>query len=76
MNAEQHYKMGEVESEKGNYEVALENFNLAISINPNYSKAYGHRGFVRFIMGDITGALEDCYRALAINPQEQVHLQI
>jgi tetratricopeptide (TPR) repeat protein len=53
----------------GHFDLALEDFNKAISLNPNYILAYNDRGALYLAMKKYRPALADFNRALAINPQ-------
>ena len=44
---------------KGDFEWALNDFNQAISLNPNYGKAYKNRGMVYLETGEFEKALDD-----------------
>lgn len=53
---------------QGGYDEAIENYDEAIDLNPNYAVAYNNRGLARSKMGDKQGAFEDYSRAIALNP--------
>ena len=51
--------------EYGQFEKALDNFDRAIAINPNYSPAYIHKGaLLAWIMNDYVSGIENLHRAL------------
>ena len=48
---------------------AIEDFNKAIEINPQYAEAFNNRGIVKYNLGDKQGAIKDYNKAIEINPQ-------
>ncbi|GHB54495.1 tetratricopeptide repeat protein [Persicitalea jodogahamensis] len=54
----------------GNNEAALRDYSAAISINPNFTDAYGNRGDVRMLLGDASGAIADYDFAIAVEPED------
>ena len=56
---EQFHFWGLAEAEKGNYNRAIEHYNQALSINPQFAPAYLGRGLARYRLGDEPGAIED-----------------
>ncbi len=66
--ADDFYIQGGDKYEKGDYQGAIQAFNQAIVLNPNYSEAYNNRGNSRFQSGDNQGAIADYNEALRINP--------
>jgi tetratricopeptide (TPR) repeat protein len=54
---------------KGDYQGALVDYNRAISIDPNYAKAYAGRGGLKMLaFKDYQGALVDLNRAVQLDP--------
>ena len=53
---------------KGHYDKAIEDYNKAITINPNYANAYYNRGVAYGNKGQIDRAIEDFNKAISINP--------
>ena len=54
---------------KKEYNLAIENFSKAISLNPNFKKAYYNRGFAKFDSKNYSGAIEDYNKTLSLNPK-------
>ncbi|MDM3844989.1 MAG: tetratricopeptide repeat protein [Aphanizomenon gracile PMC638.10] len=59
---------GVVRDELGNKQGAIDDYNLAIKINPNYEPAYNNRGNARNELGDKQGAIDDYNQAIKFNP--------
>jgi tetratricopeptide (TPR) repeat protein len=58
-------------------QAALEDFNEAVKLsNFLYSDALGNRAFVKSKLGDIEGALQDCEKAIAIEPTNEEFLKL
>ncbi len=53
---------GTNEADAGKYHEALENFNKALELNPNYSAALYNRATIKADTGDYIGAREDFIR--------------
>lgn len=47
---------------------ALSDLNKAIQLKPEYSEAYGNRGFVHYMAKDYSEAINDFDRAIELNP--------
>lgn len=67
---EQFVRWGMVEANKGNYTQAVQHYNKALSINPQFSYAYLNRGIARYRLGDETGAIQDTQVAAKIFESE------
>ena len=66
----EYYYMGCDMMEKNNYQVAVNDFAEAISIDPLFKEAYENRGVARFRLNDIRGAIEDYNEALEMDPND------
>jgi tetratricopeptide (TPR) repeat protein len=54
----------------GDKKGAIEDYNQALQINPNYAKAYYLRGVARALSGDKKGAIEDFQKAADLFQQQ------
>ena len=62
---EAYFIKGRYYYENGNFEEALDNFDKALKINPNYYAAYEKKGFIlTWIMNDYVKGLESYHKAL------------
>lgn len=50
------------------YVLAIQRFNLVISVKPHLSEPYFFRGLAKFYLEDFTGAEQDCGEAVVRNP--------
>jgi tetratricopeptide (TPR) repeat protein len=53
---------------KKDFQGAIEDYDRAIQVEPNYAIAYNNRGNVRFELGDKPRAIEDYNRAIQLDP--------
>ncbi len=63
MTAEDCLKQAGARAEDGDYVAAVQHYNQAILLDPNYARAYGNRGLVKANLGDMRGAMEDFQKA-------------
>lgn len=47
----------------GDHEGAIEDFNKAIELDPQFAEAYNNRGIAKFKLGDLNGACSDWHKA-------------
>ncbi|MFN7525338.1 MAG: tetratricopeptide repeat protein, partial [Aphanizomenon sp.] len=59
---------GLVRNDLGDKQGEIDDYTLAIKINPNHAYAYYNRGIVRNDLGDKQGAIDDYTLAIKINP--------
>jgi tetratricopeptide (TPR) repeat protein len=57
------------QSQKGDYQSAIANYNRTLSLNPNFGEVYFRRGIARSSVKDWRGAVADYTQAIALNPQ-------
>ena len=63
------YNSGVVKQNEGDYQGAINFYDKAIEINPQYADAYSNRGLAKVYLKDYQGAIADCNKALEINPR-------
>ena len=59
------YNRGSARSQKRDSEGALADYDRAIQLDPRLAEA--HRGGIRYVTGDLTGAISDGSRAIELN---------
>lgn len=52
------------------FKAALEAYNRALSLSPNYAEAYQSRGMLKQVMADHKGAISDFDQVLRLDPQK------
>ena len=57
----------------GEQRSAIDAYNQAITLNPEYGSAYNNRGNARSALGDQRAAIADYDRAFALNPDDAVY---
>jgi tetratricopeptide (TPR) repeat protein len=67
-DARAYNNLGAVHEEAGEHSSALEAFDTAIRLSPNYQKAYLNRGILYAAQGESFRAIEDFSYAIAIQP--------
>jgi type IV pilus assembly protein PilF len=68
--AKLHTELGALYLQNNNLPVALEELTLAITIDPDYAKAYGTRGLAGFRVHELQLADQDFRRALSIDAND------
>src|SRR5574337_203921 len=66
-DAEKIYNSGISNYTNKNYSAALNDFNQAITMKPDFDLAYFNRGNTKIELKDVKGAIEDFNKAIAIN---------
>ncbi len=69
-SARRYFKTGEDFMESGKYEDAIEQFNNALKVNPDYNKAFEARAVAYEKTGDLEKAIEDWERAIVFDNKE------
>ena len=52
------------------YEEAIEDFDRALEIDPEYALAFSNRGYVKYKLTLLDDALEDVKKAIALDPDD------
>lgn len=66
-DAKEFFNLGVIRYQNENYNLAIQDFNQAIEIDPNYIEAYNNRGFTKSVLGDYLAAIDDYNIAIEIN---------
>jgi len=66
--AEDYFYSGNTKYELKDYKGALQDYNKAIELNPNYALAYYNRGVAKDKLKDYRRALQDYNKAIELNP--------
>jgi Tfp pilus assembly protein PilF len=62
------FSSGDAARNQGNYDQAIDDYNEAIRVEPNYPVIYNSRGLAYYKKGDYDRAIADYTRALTIDP--------
>lgn len=65
-----HFARGAAEDALENHDVAIEDYNNALELNPKFVQAYINRGHTKNSLGDTDGAIEDYSNAIQVDPEE------
>jgi tetratricopeptide (TPR) repeat protein len=68
MSASQYFNRAVEKQKNGDQEGALQDFNEAIRLQPDYVEAYNERGEIRKSLGDTKGAISDFSQAIQLKP--------
>lgn len=66
--ADQYNKSGIKKMFSLQYKEAMEDFNLAIELDPLFDQPYYYRGNLKYSAGDYQGAMADYTKAIEVNP--------
>ena len=69
VSAEEYLRRGAAYYSRGNFEVAISDFNRAIKIKPDYAEAYLNRGLAEINKEDAKKAFADYDMAIQLNPK-------
>ena len=73
-NAEAYYDRGNARSSSGDFEGALRDYSMALTLGLRFREAinaYGNRGIARAEMGDLDGAIDDFSEIMARKPKNR-----
>jgi tetratricopeptide (TPR) repeat protein len=68
--AVEYFYMGCEMMAKNNFMVAVNDFTMALEIDPWLKQAYENRGVAKYYLQDMEGAIEDYSKALEIDPDD------
>jgi Tfp pilus assembly protein PilF len=68
-NRVQFNDLGIINTQDGQYDRAIQNFDRAIRLNPEYAEAYYNRGTAYMRKGDVERAIEDYGHAIKLDPK-------
>jgi SpoVK/Ycf46/Vps4 family AAA+-type ATPase len=72
IDSQTYYKIGNDYYEQGNYEKAIENYNMAILLNPVFSEAYFNRALCHYHLKNYDKAIEDYTKAIELDPRNPI----
>jgi len=64
-----YYNRGTLWYQKGQFQQALKDFNMAIGLDPNHSETFNNRGNIWYETGKTENALSDYNQAIMLNPK-------
>jgi tetratricopeptide (TPR) repeat protein len=62
------FSSGEANRNEGRYDQAIDDYNQAIQVEPNYAAAYNNRGRSYYAQGDYDRAIADFNQAITLDP--------
>ncbi len=71
-DARTYYHRGNAYYEKNDFDKAIENYNMAIVLNPNFSEAYFNRGLCYYNKKEFEKSISDYNRAAELDPRNAV----
>jgi len=69
--AQAYFNRGNAKAALGAYAAAIEDYDEALRIDPNFKAAYNNRGSAKYKLGAYAAAIEDYDEALRIDPKDQ-----
>ena len=69
-NAWSYYDKGQEYFDAGNWSMAIEQFTLALQVNPQWEDAYFYRGYAYDELGQYQRAIQDYNKAIEIDPND------
>ena len=69
-SADEYLESGQSKLDNGDFYGAIDDWNKAIDINPQYADAYVNRGYAKEKLGDHQGAIANYTKAIQIDPQD------
>ncbi|WP_321518452.1 tetratricopeptide repeat protein [uncultured Bacteroides sp.] len=74
-NEQAYLYLGQLLISAKKYDEAIENFDEAIELKEDFSKAYHERGRAKFLNDDKEGSMEDIKKAMELNPKAEKSLE-
>ncbi|MFH1784891.1 MAG: AAA family ATPase [Candidatus Micrarchaeota archaeon] len=71
-DAKTYYQMGNDYYEKGDYDKAIENYNMAILLNPIFSEAYFNRALSYYQLKNFDKSIADYTKSMELDPQNPI----
>ncbi|HLC68399.1 MAG TPA: AAA family ATPase [Candidatus Bilamarchaeaceae archaeon] len=71
-DAKTYYQSGNDQYEKGDYEKAIENYNMAILLNPVFSEAYFNRALSYYQLKNFEKSVADYTKSAELDPQNPI----
>ncbi len=72
VDAKTYYQLGNDYYEKGDYEKAIENYNMAILLNPVFSEAYFNRALSYYQLKNFEKSVVDYTKSAELDPQNPI----
>lgn len=72
VDARTYYKTGNEYYEKGDYEKAIENYNMAILLSPIFSEAYFNRALSYYQLKNFEKSTKDYTKAIELDPKNPI----
>ena len=66
--ADDYFDKGAIKFKQGDFKGAIQDYNKAIELDPNFVEAYYNRGVVKHELGDSKSAIQDFNKAIKLKP--------